>query len=119
MLVRASVFKEVGGFDEAVFKVAYNDVDLCLKVRDAGYKIVYSANCLAIHHESLSRGSDDHPAKQARFASEQQALLDRWGKHPLFLHDPAYNPHLTVDRQPFYDLEDPDRWTFEAVGPIA
>lgn len=108
MLIRASVFRELGGFDEVAFKVAYNDVDLCLKVRDAGYKIVYSSNCMAIHHESISRGSDDHPARQARFEDEQKTLLQRWGNHPLFLHDPAYNPHLTINRQPFYDLQDPN-----------
>ena len=107
MLVRTSVFREVGGFDEAGFKVAFNDVDLCLRIRAAGHRIVYCAEMVAIHHESLSRGSDDRPENESRFFQEQQLLLDRWGDHPLFQRDPAYNPHLTVDHQTFYDLRDP------------
>lgn len=107
MLVRASAFHAVGGLDEAGLKVAYNDVDLCLKLRAAGHRIIYYAQMLAIHHESLSRGSDDRPENEARFFQEQQLLLERWGDHPLFLNDPAYNPHLTVDRQTFYDLVPP------------
>ena len=107
MLVRASVFHEVGGFDEVGFKVAYNDVDLCLRVRAAGHRVVYCAQMTAVHHESLSRGSDDSPEHEARFFYEQQAMLDRWGDHPLFLRDPAYNPHLTVGNKTFYDLTPP------------
>jgi len=107
MLVRASVFHEVGGLDGAGFKVAFNDVDLCLKFRAAGYRIVYCAEMLATHHESLSRGNDDRPEHETRFFHEQQFLLERWGDHPLFLNDPAYNPHLTVDHQTFYGLVPP------------
>ena len=107
MLVRASAFHAVGGFDEAGFRVAFNDVDLCLKLRAAGHRIIYCAEMQAIHYESFSRGSDDRPETEARFFQEQQLLLERWGDHPLFLHDPAYNPHLTVDRQTFYDLTAP------------
>lgn len=107
MLVRASVFHEVGGFDEVAFKVAYNDVDLCLRIRAAGYRIIYCAEMVAIHYESLSRGRDDRPENEVRFFQEQQMLLDRWGDHPLFRHDPAYNPRLTVDGQTFYDLVPP------------
>ena len=107
MLVRASMFHEVGGFDEAGFRVAFNDVDLCLKLRAAGHRIIYCAEMQAIHYESFSRGSDDRPENEARFFQEQQLLLERWGDHPLFQRDPAYNPHLTVDRQTFYDLTAP------------
>jgi GT2 family glycosyltransferase len=107
MLVRASVFHEVGGFDEVGFKIAFNDVDLCLRIRAAGHRIVYCAEMIAIHHESLSRGSDDRPENELRFFQEQQFLLDRWGDHPIFRRDPAYNPHLTVDLQTFHDLVPP------------
>ncbi len=62
---------------------------------------------VAIHYESLSRGRDDRPENEVRFFQEQQMLLDRWGDHPLFRHDPAYNPRLTVDGQTFYDLVPP------------
>lgn len=108
MLVRAPVFREVGGFDEVGFKVAFNDVDLCLKIRMAGYRIVYCAEMVAAHHESLSRGSDDRPEQEARFFGEQQLMAERWGSNPLFVSDPGYNPHFTVDRQTFFDLKAPE-----------
>lgn len=107
MLVRASVFREVGGFDEVGFKVAFNDVDLCLKIRAAGYRIVYCAEMVAVHHESISRGSDDTPEQELRFFSEQQLLLERWGSHPLFVSDPGYNHHFTIGGQTFFDLRAP------------
>ena len=108
MLVRASVFREVGGFDEVGFKVAFNDVDLCLKIRAAGHRILYCAEMVAVHHESLSRGSDDRPEQEGRFFEEQQLMLERWGSHPLFVSDPGYNPHFVVDRQTFFDLRSPE-----------
>ncbi|MCQ8279205.1 glycosyltransferase [Acetobacteraceae bacterium KSS8] len=107
MLVRASVFREVGGFDEEKLKVAYNDVDFCLKVGEAGYRIVWCAEFVAYHHESLSRGSDDRPEHEARFRAETETMQERWGNNPRYLRDPFYNKHFTVDRQPFFDLVDP------------
>ncbi len=107
MLIRASVFHEVGGFDEQHLKVAYNDVDLCLKVRDAGWRIVWCAEFTAYHHESLSRGSDDRPEHEARFFAETRTMQERWGMNPRFQRDPFYSKHFTVDRQPFFDLVDP------------
>ncbi len=107
MLVRRSVFDEVGGFDEVKLKVAYNDVDLCLKVRDGGYKIVWNAETIAEHHESLSRGSDMRPEQEARFFTEQQVMFERWRDKPIFLNDPVYSPWLTREDRPFFDLADP------------
>lgn len=107
MLIRTSVFRQVGGFDEVDLKVAYNDVDLCLKVREAGWRIIWCAEFVASHHESLSRGSDDRPEHEARFFRETQLMKQRWGGKPLFQHDPFYSPFFTVDRQPFFDLVDP------------
>lgn len=107
MLIRTRVFRQVGGFDEVELKVAYNDVDLCLKVREAGWRIVWCAEFIAAHHESLSRGSDDRPEHEARFFRETQVMKQRWGHKPLFRHDPFYSPFFTVDRQPFFDLVDP------------
>lgn len=108
MLVRADVFKEVGGFDEKGLAVAYNDVDLCLKIRNAGYRIIFCAEVVAYHHESLSRGSDDRPEHEARFFQETQTMLGRWSSNPLFERDPAYPRFFTVDQQPFFDLVDPE-----------
>ena len=107
MLIKASVFRAVGGFDEEHLKVAYNDVDLCLKVREAGHRIVWCAEFTAYHHESLSRGSDDRPEHEARFYAETRTMQERWGENPRYLRDPFYSKHFTVDRQPFFDLVDP------------
>ena len=107
MLIRASVFHEVGGFDEQHLKVAYNDVDLCLKVGEAGWRIVWCAEFTAYHHESLSRGSDDRPEHEARFFAETRVMQERWGANPRYRRDPFYSKHFTVDRQPFFDLVDP------------
>ena len=107
MLIKADVFRAVGGFDEEHLKVAYNDVDLCLKVGEAGHRIVWCAEFTAYHHESLSRGSDDRPEHEARFYAETRTMQDRWGNNPRYLRDPFYSKHFTVDRQPFFDLVDP------------
>lgn len=107
MLVRRSVFETTGRFDEEGLKIAYNDVDLCLRIRANGYRIVYCAEALASHHESLSRGSDDVPEQEARFFEESQIMQSRWAGHPLFERDPAYSRFFTVDLQPFFDLVDP------------
>ena len=107
MLIRAEVFRAVGGFDEEHLKVAYNDVDLCLKVREAGHRIVWCAEFTAYHHESLSRGSDDRPEHEARFYAETRTMQERWGLNPRYRRDPFYSKHFTVDRQPFFDLVDP------------
>ncbi|QDH17122.1 glycosyltransferase family 2 protein [Swingsia samuiensis] len=109
MLVKSSVFHEVGGFDEQELTVAYNDVDLCLKIRSAGYRIIFSAEVIAYHHESLSRGSDDRPEHETRFFHETQTMLTRWSNNPLFERDPAYPRYFTVDQQPFFDLIDPEK----------
>ncbi len=107
MLIRTDVFHEVGGFDEVDLKVAYNDVDLCLRVREAGWRVIWCADFVAEHHESLSRGSDDRPEQEARFFRETQLMKQRWGAKPLFRQDPFYSPFFTVDRQPYFDLVDP------------
>ncbi|RUT27216.1 O-antigen biosynthesis protein [Asaia sp. W19] len=109
MLVRREVFESVGGFDEIELKIAYNDVDLCLRIRDAGHRIIYCAEAVAWHHESLTRGSDDVPEHEARFFQEGQIMQKRWAGHPLFERDPAYPRFFTVDLQPFFDLVDPTR----------
>nr|WP_249202381.1 glycosyltransferase family 2 protein [Gluconobacter kondonii] len=105
MLIRRPAFELVGGFDEEHLKVAFNDIDLCLKVRDAGYKIIWTPDFCAEHHESLSRGSDDRPSTERRFFHETQFMIEKWGK--TLRTDPFYNPHFTLDRQVFFDLTIP------------
>ena len=105
LLVKTSVWDEVGGLDEA-FAVAFNDVDFCLRVRDAGYRIAWTPYARLTHYESKSRGGDEKdPAKAARFASEQQRLYAIHGKEKI-LDDPYYNPSLTRDREDFSESDD-------------
>jgi len=93
MMLRKAVFEEVGGFDESL-AIAFNDVDLCLRIRAAGYRNVYVPHAVLYHHESKSRGYEDTPEKMARFLGEQRTLQTRW--HIGNLPDPYYNPNLTL-----------------------
>mgnify|MGYP002515716430 CR=1 FL=1 len=105
LLVRTSVWDKVGGLDEK-FAVAFNDVDFCLRVRDAGYHIIWTPYAQLVHYESKSRGGDEKdPAKAARFAAEQQRLYDVHGRENI-LDDPYYNPNLTRDREDFSESDD-------------
>ena len=105
LLVKTSVWDEVGGLDEA-FAVAFNDVDFCLRVRDAGYRIAWTPYAQLTHYESKSRGGDEKdPVKARRFAAEQQRLYAVHGKANI-LHDPYYNPNLTMDREDFSEGND-------------
>ena len=105
LLVRTSVWDEVKGLDEK-FAVAFNDVDFCLRVRDKGYRIVWTPYAQLTHYESKSRGGDEKdPVKAARFAAEQQRLYDVHGKADI-LDDPYYNPSLTRDREDFSESGD-------------
>ena len=99
MLVKRSVFEEVGGFDPE-YAVAFNDVDLCLKIREAGYLVVYNPYAELTHYESKSRGYEDTPEKVERFQSEIQRFHKRWAVI-LENGDPYYNPNLTLDKTDF------------------
>lgn len=92
MLLRKSVFDAVQGLDADSLPVAFNDVDLCLKARDAGYRNVWTPFAELYHHESVSRGADESPEKRARFARETAVMLKRWGS--LIRCDPQYNLNL-------------------------
>jgi O-antigen biosynthesis protein len=94
LLVRRHIFDEVGGFDES-FVVALSDVDLCLRVREAGFRNVWTPYAEMIHHESASRGLDVTPEKQDRFYGELIRMQKRWGD--ILLNDPAYSPNLTLE----------------------
>lgn len=94
LLVKASAFMEVGGFDEEL-AVAFNDIDFCLKLLDAGYRNIWTPHAELYHHESASRGREDTPERIARFASEVERMKSRW-QHRL-LDDPAYNGNLSLD----------------------
>ncbi|MFT3867597.1 MAG: glycosyltransferase [Nibricoccus sp.] len=99
MVMRKSVFEQAHGFDEDNLKVAFNDVDFCLRVEALGYRNLFTPFAELIHHESASRGAEDCPEKVARFAKEIEFMKKRWGTR--LLNDPAYNPNLTLDTEDF------------------
>jgi O-antigen biosynthesis protein len=99
MVLRRSVFEEVGGFDDAHLAIAFNDVDLCLRIGALGYRIVWTPFAELYHHESASRGYEETPTQQARFEREERYMKERWG--PILKNDPAYNPNLALDRESF------------------
>ena len=93
LMIRKSTYQAVDGFDETL-KVAYNDVDFCLKVRAQGLRNLYNPFASFIHHESASRGSDQEGSNQQRLAAEAAIMKQRWGA--LIADDPAYSPNLTL-----------------------
>ena len=99
LVVRKEVFDAVGGFDQQNLSVAFNDVDLCLRIQEAGFYNVWTPYAEMYHYESASRGYEDTPEKQARFNKEVAYMKQRWGQG--LLRDPAYNPNLTLDREDF------------------
>ncbi len=94
LLVRRSVYEEVGGLDEEVFKVLYNDVDFCLEVGEHGYKIVYTPFATVVHHGSSSLKSKEHRQTVPKEPVEAYAMFDKW--LPKLAGDPAYNRNLSL-----------------------
>jgi len=99
LAVRKSVFEEVGGLNEQDLTVAFNDVDFCLRVQELGYRNLWTPYAEMIHHESISRGHEDTPEKQARFNSEVSYMKTRWGEQ--LNQDPCYSPWLTLVKEDF------------------
>jgi GT2 family glycosyltransferase len=93
LVVAKEKFLAVGGFDEQDFPVAFNDVDLCLKLNERGWQSFYEPRATLIHHESKSRGSDATKSKRARFAGELAALKRKWGTDQAC--DPYHHPNLS------------------------
>ncbi len=106
LVVSKAIYREVGGLNEEL-AVAFNDVDFCLRVREAGYRNVWTPYAELYHHESATRGSDMDPDKYQRFVGEVRWMQSRWAGH--FEFDPAYNPNLTLSGQvmPFALAEPP------------
>jgi GT2 family glycosyltransferase len=104
LAIRKAVYESVGGMDAEHLAVAFNDVDLCLKVRAAGYDIVWTPHAELVHHESASRGSDLAPEAAARFQREVRVMRERWG--PVLDADPFYGP-VFDKRFTNYRLGDP------------
>lgn len=92
-MVKKEVFEKVGGFEEKL-AVAFNDVDFCLKVRHAGYLVVYDPYAELYHHESKTRGYENTEAKKRRFQEEIEYMRCHW--MPDILRDPYYNENLSL-----------------------
>ncbi|MCS6851286.1 MAG: glycosyltransferase family 2 protein [Gemmataceae bacterium] len=96
LMMRKSVFEEAGRFDER-FMITYNDIDLCMKIRQRGYRIVWTPHAELYHYESTTRGIDqEDPIKQARLHSEGSLFVSRW-KDALEAGDPYYSPNLDIN----------------------
>ena len=94
MMMKRSAFEKAGGYDETL-AVAFNDVDLCMSVRKEGYKVVFTPYAQLTHYESKSRGLEDTPQKQKRFASESARFREKW-ETELKEGDPYFSPNLSL-----------------------
>lgn len=99
LMVKKTIFDSLEGFDVG-FRVAFNDVDFCMRIRKAGYLIVFTPYAELYHYESLSRGAEDTPEKVERFNGEIYRFKERWEKE-LAEGDPYYNPNLSLDYEDF------------------
>jgi glycosyltransferase involved in cell wall biosynthesis len=105
MVLRRSVFEEVGMFDEKTFAVRYNDVDLCLRIVEAGYWNVWTPYAVLYHWESASVGKETEPEKQKRFQGEADALRRRWRRY--IENDPLFNPNLSLSHVDYRQVSVP------------
>ena len=103
LLVRRSVYEEVGGLDQDHLAVTFNDIDFCLELRSRGYRNIWTPHALLYHHEAATRGPDDSPEKAARFGAEWAHMRAKWGRQ--LDDDPFYSPNLSLacdDCQPSF-----------------
>ena len=106
LATRREVFEAIGGFDEAVFPVAYGDIDLALKLRDRGLKVLWTPGITLRHYESKTRGLDHlDPDRAARYAAERRRVEERWGT--ALEVDPSVNPCWHRATLPFRLLSAP------------
>ena len=99
LVVRKSVYLEVGGLNEKDLTIALNDIDFCLRIREAGYRNVWTPYAELYHHESATRGYEDNAQRRVRFLAEVAYMQQRWAD--MFARDPAYSPNLTLEREDF------------------
>ena len=105
MAIEKSTWVDLGGMNEDL-AVAYNDIDLCLKIRRKGLRVLFSPYAKLLHHESVSRGPDEPPEKNQRLQSEIKLMEEKWGD---FLYvDPAYSPNLSLSGAGFRLAENPE-----------
>jgi GT2 family glycosyltransferase len=115
MVMRKQAFDEIGGFDEINLSVNFNDVDLCLRLRQRGLQIIWTPYAELIHHESSTRGRLPTLEKAAQLLQEAAYMQKRWGLE--LLNDPFYSPNLSL-QLPGFELAFPPRWQ-ACAGPIS
>jgi len=99
LLTKRELWEKVGGLNETDLKIAFNDIDYCLKIRELGYDVVYTPYAKLYHYESKSRGAEDTPEKQQRFIEECKYMIEKWGTNRI--PDPFYNINLTLKSENF------------------
>jgi GT2 family glycosyltransferase len=99
LVTHTALYRQLGGLDEARLPVAFNDVDYCLRVREAGYRVVYTPYAELYHHESVSRGKDNNPQKVLRAKRETAYMRQRWAH--VIEQDPFYNLNLNYTQPDF------------------
>jgi glycosyltransferase involved in cell wall biosynthesis len=99
LVMRKDIYLAVDGLDAENLPVAFNDVDFCLRIKEAGWRILWTPHADMYHHESASRGVENTPEKIKRFQSECIYMKKRWGEG--LLKDPAYSPNLTLETEDF------------------
>ncbi|HUJ77174.1 MAG TPA: glycosyltransferase, partial [bacterium] len=99
LAVRRAVYQQVGGMNTDDLRVAFNDVDFCLRILRAGYRNVWTPYAELLHYESATRGADITPEQRAVFQKEVRYMQDTWGD--LLANDPAYNPNLSLQSEWF------------------
>lgn len=99
LVVRKETYRAVGGLEERALTVAFNDIDFCIRLKQAGYRNIYASYAELYHHESVTRGAENTPDKRARFQAECDYMKSRWAD--LLGADPAYSPNLTQDYEDF------------------
>lgn len=102
MLTRKSLFERLGGFEETLFAVNFNDVDYCLRLREHGYRVVFTPHCYVQHFESVSRGKEHASPSGNRMRREVDNLRLRW--RDVILNDPFTHPLLSTDTLPYRAL---------------
>ena len=99
LATRRELYNRLGGFNENDLAVTFNDVDFCLRVREAGYAVIWTPHAELYHHEGVSRGPDRTPAQAARGLAERTYMRQRWGS--ILDSDPFYNPNLSLKTEAF------------------
>ncbi|MCG8639505.1 MAG: glycosyltransferase family 2 protein [Desulfobacterales bacterium] len=100
LVMQKDIFEKIGGMNEKELSVAYNDIDLCLRLTEAGYRIVWTPYAELYHYESASRGNDRQKQHRKRAVRELKYMIKNWGA--VLSHDPAYNKNLPQDREDFF-----------------